>query len=242
MASRMISESPAISSPGTFREQLAAAVKRRHCADHPMTEKWKRGELGRNALMGWAVEHYHWVSKMSSAFMSICVDAPDDVIRFTIENWREENDDSHSHLDIVLKFAAANGADIDAIKRGRGLPSTESWVRFLKDVTRDESWIAGVAALNIGTESQSPLLYSSVLPALREHYKYPEDDIEHFWLHVEADEDHGGRAYDALERHCTTPELRELALHWAYESARMRWFYFDGIYQHYELGYNLADA
>ena len=38
----------------------------------------------------------------------------------------------------------------------------------------------------------------------------------------------------------TTPELKDLALHWAYEGARMRWFYFDGIFLHYEMGYSLA--
>jgi len=225
----------------TFREQLEAAVLERHCADHPLTCKWAAGKVSRSARMGWAVEHWHWVSKMGSAFFSICANSPKDVVGFTMANWSEENDEDHSHLDIVLRFAKANGADLRAVKKGRGLPTTESWVRFLLDAAKREPWIIGVAAINIGTESQSPRLYSRMLPSLRKVYKYPEADIEHFWLHVDADEDHGGRAYDALERHCTTRELKELAIHWAYESARMRWLYFDGIYLHYEMGYNLAD-
>ena len=59
------------------------------------------------------------------------------------------------------------------------------------------------------------------------------------WLHTDADEDHGGRGFELLERHCTTRELQEQAIHFARESAKMRWFYFDGIYLHYELGYRL---
>ena len=51
--------------------------------------------------------------------------------------------------------------------------------------------------------------------------------------------EHGGRAFEALERFCTTEEQRQTAIHWARESAKMRWFYFDGIYLHYELGYKL---
>jgi hypothetical protein len=31
-----------------------------------------------------------------------------------------------------------------------------------------------------------------------------------------------------------------LAVNYARESARMRWFFFDGIYIHYEMGYKLA--
>ncbi len=66
------------------------------------------------------------------------------------------------------------------------------------------------------------MLYSKVLPALREIYKYPEDAIEHVWLHAEVDIEHGGRGFDLLERHCTTPELEEMAVHYARESARKR--------------------
>lgn len=224
-----------------FRKELENAVLRRHCAHHPFTEKWARGEVSRNARMGWAVEHYHWVSKLGPIFMNICVGAPKDVIKFTLANYDEETDEEHSHLDIVLKFAKANGADLDELKKGRGLPTTESWVRFQKEAADQESWIAGVAGINIGTESQSPLLYRKMLPALRQIYKYPEDEIEHFWLHETADEDHGGRAFEALERHCTTRELKDYAIHWAYEGARMRWLYFDGIYLHYEMNYKLSD-
>ncbi len=36
-----------------FRTELENAVLERHCANHPMTEKWAMGELGRNARMRW---------------------------------------------------------------------------------------------------------------------------------------------------------------------------------------------
>jgi pyrroloquinoline-quinone synthase len=227
--------------PSRFRRELEEAVNRRHCVNHPLTEKWARGEVSRAARMGWAVEHYHWVKGLGPVFMSICVNAPKDVIAFTLANHDEETDEEHSHLDILLRFAKANGASLSKVRKGRGLPTTESWFRFQEHAARQPSWIAGVAAINIGTESQSPALYSRMLPALRSVYKYTEEEIEHFWLHVDADEDHGGRAFEALERHCTTRELKDYALHWAYEGARMRWLYFDGIYLHYEMGYRLSD-
>jgi len=223
----------------SFREALQAAVLERHCANHPMTEKWAKGELGRNAMMGWAVEHWHWVSRMKAPPFQIAAKAPPDVIAAELENYREEFAESKPHLDIVLRFAAANGAEVEQVQADRGLPTTEAWADWLIKVCEKEPWIAGLAAIRVGTESQSPMLYGKVLPALREVYKFPEDEIEHFWLHAEVDIEHGGRAFDLLERHCTTPELRELAIHYARESARMRWFYFDGIYLHYELGYAL---
>src|SRR5258708_24915740 len=134
----------------TFREQLEAAVLRRHCANHPMTEKWAKGELSRNARMGWAVEHYHWGSNIWPAVFQICARAQKDAVQAQLENYREENDDTHPHLDIVLRFAETNGADIAAVKKGRGLPTTESWVRFLCNAADQPSWIAVDAAVKIG--------------------------------------------------------------------------------------------
>jgi hypothetical protein len=155
-----------------------------------------------------------------------------------LENWSEETDPGRSHLDIVLRFAEANGANLAEVKAGRGLPTTEAWVAWQLYTAKEKSWVAGVSAL-VGTETQSPMLYSKLLPALREIYKFPEDVIEHFWLHVDADTEHGDRSFEMLERHCTTQDLREEALYYVRESARRRWFHFDGIYLHYELGYKL---
>ena len=223
----------------TFRKQLEAAVSERHCADHPMTEKWARGELSKRCMMGWAAEQWHWVSKMSTPTFFICKDAPDDVIHAEIDNFHEEMDPDHSHLDIMLNFAKANGGSPTKIKKGEGLPTTRSWVRFLTDAARDNPWFCGMSALRIGTESQSPPLYAKLLPALRDVYKFKEEEIEHFWLHSEVDIEHGGIAYDLIAKHCKSLEQQDLCVHFARESAKMRWFHFDGIYLHYEMGYEL---
>ena len=224
----------------SFREELKAAVEARHCADHPMTQKWARGELSRNCLMGWGIEHYQWVSNIRPQTFYTLAKAPPDVREGILENFREEHDPDRPHLPIVLRFAAANGADIEeVVQHGRGLPTTESWVAWRIDVAKHESWIASIAAGTIGSESQSVRLYSTVLPALREIYRFPEEAIEHFWLHSEADIEHSNRGFESLERHCTTRELQEMAIHYVRESARRRWFHFDGIYLHYELGYKL---
>jgi pyrroloquinoline-quinone synthase len=222
----------------TFRKELEDAILERHCAHHPMTQNWARGELSRNALMGWGVEHYHWISSMGGSAFYRMAQAPADAREMTLRTWLEERDPQNPHLPIVLRFAVANGADPETVRQGRGLPTTEAWAGFLRDTSRNQSWIASMAAI-LGTESQSPLLYSTVLPALREIYQFDEHSIEHFWLHSEADVEHGNRWFDLLERHCTTEALRQEAIHWARESARFRWLYFDGIYLYFEQGYPL---
>ena len=223
----------------TFRKRLEEAVNERHCANHPMTEKWAVGKLSKNCMMGWATEQWHWVSKMNTPTFYICKDAPEEVIHAEIDNFHEEMDPNHSHLNIMLNFAKANGGAPTKIKKSSGLPTTQSWVRFLTDAARDNPWFCGMSALRIGTESQSPRLYSKLLPALREIYKFKEYEIEHFWLHSEVDIEHGGIAYDLITKYCKSREQQDLCVHFVRESAKMRWFHFDGIYLHYEMGYKL---
>ena len=223
----------------SLRERLEAAVMERHCANHPLTEKWAAGQISKNAMMGWGIEQYHWISNIYKGELYKAANTPLEAQHLLLSNYLEEVDPERPHLDIILRFAAANGADIEEIKRGRGLPTTEAWVAWFNRVCKEESFIASVAATNIGTESQSPLLYGKVLPALRQTYRFKDEDIEHFWLHEEADTEHGGRGFGILDRYCTTPELQEMAVHYARESAKMRWFFFDGIYLHYEMGYKL---
>src|SRR3954451_16954071 len=164
----------------SFRDELRAAVDERHCADHPLTDKWARGELGREALMGWGVEHYHWISNISPVTFYKLAHAPADARRVILENYLEENDPARPHQPIVLRFAEANGANVEEVLRGRGLPTTESWVAWQAQAAKEGGWIAGLCAI-VGSEAQSPLLYGTVLPALREKYRFEESTIEHFW-------------------------------------------------------------
>jgi len=224
-----------------LREELEAAVLERHCANHPLTEKWAAGKLSHNAMAGWAIEQYHWISNIYRGELFKAANTPLESQKFLLGNYLEEIDPERPHLDIILRFAAANGANVDEVRRGRGLPTTEAWVAWFNRACKEESFVASIAATNIGTESQSPMLYSKLLPALREIYRFDEKDIEHFWLHSVADVEHGGKGFDILDRYATTPELQQLAIRYARESARMRWLFFDGIYIHYEMGYKLAE-
>ena len=180
-----------MSESANFRTALEEAVLERHCANHPMTEKWAAGELSRNCLKGIAVEHWHWIKNAARWNFPVCAKAPRDVVALQLENYQEENDVDRPHTSIILRFAEVNGADLDQVRASPGLPTTLAWANWLVATGEEQPWWCGIAAMRVGTESQSPMLYRKVLPALREIYKYDEDEIEHFWLHSEVDVEHG---------------------------------------------------
>ena len=47
---------------------------------------------------------------------------------------------------------------------------------------------------------------------------------------MEADTEHGGQAYDLVERYARTEEQKRHAVLAARQGAEKRWFYIDGIY------------
>ena len=223
-----------------FHDELQAAVDERHQADHPLIAKWAAGEIGRETVAGAIAEIWYWINGIQpKLFFHVSSGAPDDVIEMQLENYREETDPENPHMALILRFAAACGLSRETLDRGRGLPTTESLVGFQLATARRESWIAGVAASAIASEAQEPALIGKVLPALRGTYGFSEHELEFWWLHGEADIEHGGRAFRVLERHCVTRADKDLAIHWAREGARMKWLFWDGIALHYETGYRL---
>ena len=217
-----------------FRLELEEVVQGRFLARHPMYVAWSRGDLSRRCMAGSMIENYHYVTRIYSAFFLIAAQGPPDVIEMEIENYHDEMNPEKPHPELFLRFIKACGGDPEAVKRGRGLPSTEFWTEWLIDLARNEPWQAAVAAIHIGSEFQAPGTIKSILPALREIYKFAEHDIEHFWLHAEVDVHHSGTAFEVLERHCRTGEQKDMVKHYVAESVRRRWFFIDCIYLHYE--------
>ena len=219
-----------------FRIHLEGLVEGRHLKNHPMYVEWANGRLSKQCMAGCMAESYHYVSNIVSAFFMIASRAPSDVVEMEIENYSDEMNPANPHPQLFLRFIEACGGDAKAVESGRGLPSTELWTEWLWSLAKDKPWQAAVAAIHVGSEFQSPGTFNAILPALREKYKFSEHEIEHFWLHAEVDIEHSGSAFDVLEKHCPTQELKDMAGHYVLESIRRRWFFMDCVYLHYDKG------
>ena len=223
-----------------FRKELQAAVDKRHQANHPIVAKWERGELKPETIAGAITEIWYWISRLiPEVLFSIAAKSPQEVVEMELENYSEELNPSNPHPALILRFARACGVTEEQLRAGRGLPTTEAWLNWELAAARNQNWIASVAAIHIASEAQEPILFNKFLPALREKYKFSEYDLEFWWIHAEADIQHGGRAIDILAKYCKTRHEQETAIYWAGEGARMKWLFWDGIFLHYENGYQL---
>jgi pyrroloquinoline-quinone synthase len=196
-----------------FRQQLEQAVNARHSRMNPFTEKWVKGELTRDQLGAWVSQHYQYVSQFPRWCAAVYAECPDaDARDFLLENIVEE-ESGVKHVDLLIRFG-------------------EAWAltAWCYETSRRPFHIAA-AGLLVGLESQVPGIYKRNLPPLRTHYGFSEREVEFFAIHIEADEVHGERGYQIVERHCATPAMREEALDQVRQAAEMRWQYMSGLYR-----------
>ena len=104
----------------SLRERLEAAVMERHCANHPLTEKWAAGQISKNTMMGWGIEQYHWISNIYKGELYKAANTPLEAQHLLLSNYLEEVDPERPHLDIILRFAALYSSSLGSLTRHGG--------------------------------------------------------------------------------------------------------------------------
>ena len=227
-----------------FRQALEDAIAQRHSAVHPFSDAWVSGRLDKRLLGEWVKQHYHYVSHFAEWLAIVYGHCPEqDVREFLLENIAEEEGvtgqsgfPAVQHTKLLLDFAEACGKSRDEIvnaqKNGELLAETlglQSWCA----VQAEKPFVEALAGLLIGLESQVPRIYSKTTPPLIEKYGFTEDEVTFFRLHIVADEEHGERGYEIIEKYATTPELQASCVRLVKEATLMRGLYLDGLYHKY---------
>jgi pyrroloquinoline-quinone synthase len=217
-----------------FRQRLEAAVQAKHSRMNPFTEKWVKGELSREQLGAWACQHYQYVSQFARWCAAVYAECPDaDARDFLLENIIEE-ESGVKHVDLLIRFAEACGVSGKEVEAKQQLPTTRGLTAWCYETSQRPFHIAA-AGLLVGLESQVPGIYQRNLPPLRTLYGFSDHEVEFFAIHIEADEVHGERGYQIVERHSITPEKQAEAVDQVRQATEMRWQYMTGLYRAYVL-------
>ncbi|HJU17960.1 MAG TPA: iron-containing redox enzyme family protein [Stellaceae bacterium] len=227
-----------------FRQALEEAIAQRHSAVHPFSDAWVSGRLNKRLLGEWVKQHYHYVSHFAEWLATVYGDCPYAEVRaFLLENIAEEEGltgqsgfPAVRHTELLLDFAEACGKSreeiLNAQRNGELLPETlglQSWCA----VQARKPFVEALAGLLIGLESQVPRIYSKTTPPLIEKYGFTEEEVVFFRLHIVADEEHGERGFEIIEKFATTPELQATCVRLVKEATAMRRLYLDGLTNKY---------
>jgi pyrroloquinoline quinone (PQQ) biosynthesis protein C len=217
----------------SFHDQLVTTRDRRHSKNHPFFDLWRQGKLTKEQTVVYCLQHYHYVGEYLNWMAYEASQVPlRDVKAYLFENLADEENPGDRHLDMLKDYVAAAGSNPDRMDESPVLSGTEALQNWGWRLVYQKPWQAALAAMFIGLESQFLDICKKIVPALHAHYGFLPGarEIRFFVEHIRADEVHGAKGFAIVEKYCTTPELRALALKAVEEATLRRWRYMNSIY------------
>ena len=198
--------------PDRVEKELADVTNAVTFDARPFMQDFAQGKVPKENLARFAASYCFQVDQFKRFVAQVYANAePRDVRELMLENlWEEhgEGDDSRDHTALVAKFARALGAEIEDIYDVEPIRESRQWVDRILQVCRDEDFVVGLAAISFGIEFRTQTM-AFLGQIYREQYGLSEDDLEFFFMHIEADEEHAGRAIELVRKYCTSEELLE---------------------------------
>lgn len=114
--------------------------------------------------------------------------------------------EGHDHVQLAASFMRAIGA---TEVWGEPMPELVEWRDRCLRVCRDEPFVAGLAGITFAIEGGSPAIMLMLGEAFRSKYGVALEDLEYFFMHVDADEEHTQRGVELVVAYADTPELQD---------------------------------
>ena len=191
-------------------DRIQSLVSSRRLLDHPFYHAWSHGQLTREALQKYAEQYYHWVLAFPTWLSAAHSNATDLAMRQEIlENLIDEERGPENHPELWLRFCDALGLDRDAVKTAALLPETRDAIAAMRQVTRESSAVAGVAAL-YAYESQQPEVMQTKRDGLTKMYGVTSGH-DYFEVHQAIDVEHSAGERALIEAHAGGDEEEILA-------------------------------
>lgn len=166
---------------------LDARIASRSILEHPFYRAWSAGTLTRQDLATYARLYYPHVAAFPGYLQASESGAALPAVRAELrDNLREELSEPAPHPELWLRFAAAVGADPEAVQAAAPSPATRATVATFDRLCRT-STVAALTAL-YAYESQQPEVSGQKAAGLRERYGVTADAaLSYFTVHGEAD-------------------------------------------------------
>lgn len=220
-----------------FTAALAQARAQRHSGLHPFSQAWVNGEYSRAQLGFWAIQHHYYIDHIPQQFGHFFCRLPDlDARQLMLENLVGEEmmgQPGKRHPDLMVKFAGACGVSASKVRsaevRGQILPSTRAMRAWIYELVAFRHMVEGAAGIMLALEGQTPTLFPAYVEACKRK-GFTDDELEFFYVHMEADVEHQKHGLEITYRYANTPELQQLAISAVAASASQRLALLDGVY------------
>lgn len=221
----------------SFIEDLSEEIYRRRISTHPFMRALYAGKLSRDALKGYAIQHYHQVEMFPCQLSAIHSNTPYPEVRgILLKNILEEDlgdENTPRHPVLWLRFCKALGINEQQVLKAELLPETTSIMNQLMHIATRRSFVEGVAGLCFALESTLPEHFRRASNALNKHYGVSGEGLRFFNLHIASDEEHGDVGRQIVEKYGSSLEMQEKVWTAVRDGLNAWWLFHDGVYRAY---------
>lgn len=201
----------------------------------PLLQRLRTGPLDLPTLRLWAAQYYLVVREFARFLSAIHSACPDHKVRTLIaENLYEEHGrfvPGKDHPALMRRFGRSVGLSEEAMEMASPLQETAAYIATLFQLTRERSYLEGLAAVGLGVEAPIPRYFARLEPLLRQQHGLSTEDTEFFRIHIEDDDHHAGRAMTVVLGHAGTEKERTAILEAVREAQTARARFRDAVYR-----------
>ena len=198
--------------PDRVTSELEAVMNSQWFEDRPFLRDFAAGKVPLEKLARFGPSYCFQVDNFKRCVAAVYAAAePRDVRELMLENLLEEHgegDPQRDHTLLMLKFVRALGASIEDPFDFDPIPESRQWVERILKICTSEPFVVGLAALSYGIEARTRTM-AFLGGIYRDAYGIAEENLEFFFMHLEADEEHAGRAIELIRKYCTTEDVLE---------------------------------
>ena len=216
-AASPMTEAPWIRYEGArFRDELTDFKLKNHpFATHPFFHELEQGKIPKPVVQEWVQQFYPWLACVPIAMaerFSQCSWEPknDRYRRMILDQLVEEAGDPKGkepgHPELWLRFCEGLGVPRAKVQSAELLPSTMVAIDDFLYTNRVNPFYVSAAG---SSEPPNVPLCARLLPAFRNHYGVPEENLEYYRLHVTADVEHSQWIGEIVASFASTPEVRK---------------------------------
>lgn len=209
---------------GLLREELSRPGH--GMKDHPFVLGLEEGTITREQIQAVMEQFYLHIRNMLPWIGEIYVKCPHADVRDTlVKNLAEEClgvfTGTKAHPELLLEFAAAIGADVDAWRAADQNPTSRRLTDYFEFMATRRDWFVALSAIAIGLESFVPETFTRMVAAFKANYGLTDEQLVFWTMHIMADEEHGDEGIELVSAYATEPAQRKAVFDCTLETGKL---------------------
>jgi pyrroloquinoline-quinone synthase len=218
-----------------FTSELKNTVAaRRVFWDHPFVQKFRRAELSKDQIRHWIEQQFYLTGRVHDLIGPLYVHCEDAKVRAEILNNLIEEETgkmsgSAPHPELYIRLGEALGSSRERMLNIQPLPETlamRTWWIWLVD---KRPFLEGLASVSVAGEGQVPGAAAEFARILEQKYALTHEQSAFWWVHEEADREHGDGAVGIVAKLARTDDEQQCVRDIVRNTLELLWRFFDGL-------------